>query len=77
MIGNKRRILGLMQLKERSRARYGRRHPLNALKTNAMFLAHAAGLYARMMIGISNPSSSRTGAHSNVWVKARMPIGSA
>jgi radical SAM superfamily enzyme YgiQ (UPF0313 family) len=39
----------------RSRARYWRRHPLNALKTNAMFLAHAAGLFARMMTGIPDP----------------------
>ncbi len=43
----------------RSRARYWRRHPINALKTNAMFLAHAAGLFARMMMGIPDPALRR------------------
>jgi radical SAM superfamily enzyme YgiQ (UPF0313 family) len=43
----------------RSRARYWRRHPLNALKTNAMFLAHAAGLFTRMMMGIPDPALRR------------------
>jgi radical SAM superfamily enzyme YgiQ (UPF0313 family) len=43
----------------RSRARYWRRHPLNALKTNAMFLAHAVGLFARMMMGIPDPALRR------------------
>jgi radical SAM superfamily enzyme YgiQ (UPF0313 family) len=43
----------------RSRARYWKRHPLNALKTNAMFLAHAAGLFARMMMGIPDPKLRR------------------
>jgi radical SAM superfamily enzyme YgiQ (UPF0313 family) len=43
----------------RSRARYWKRHPLNALKTNAMFLAHAAGLFARMMMGIPDPALRR------------------
>jgi radical SAM superfamily enzyme YgiQ (UPF0313 family) len=43
----------------RSRARYWRRHPINAIKTNAMFLAHAAGLFARMMRGIPDPALRR------------------
>jgi hypothetical protein len=43
----------------RSRSQYWRRHPLNALKTNAMFLAHAAGLFARMMTGIPDPALRR------------------
>jgi radical SAM superfamily enzyme YgiQ (UPF0313 family) len=43
----------------RSRARYWKRHPLNALRTNAMFLAHAAGLFARMMTGIPDPALRR------------------
>jgi hypothetical protein len=43
----------------RSRARYWRRHPLNALKTNGMFLAHAAGLFARMMTKIPDPALRR------------------
>ncbi len=43
----------------RSRARYWKSHPLNALKTNAMFLAHAAGLFARMMTGIPEPELRR------------------
>ncbi len=29
------------------------------LKTNAMFVAHAAGLYARMMMGIPDPELRR------------------
>ena len=43
----------------RSRTRYWRRHPLNALKTNAMFLLHAAGLFVRMMKGIPEPELRR------------------
>jgi radical SAM superfamily enzyme YgiQ (UPF0313 family) len=43
----------------RSRTRYWRRHPWSALKTNAMFLAHAAGLYARMMTHIPEPALKR------------------
>jgi radical SAM superfamily enzyme YgiQ (UPF0313 family) len=43
----------------RSRARYWKRHPLNALKTNAMFLLHAAGLFTRMMTGIPEPELRR------------------
>jgi hypothetical protein len=43
----------------RSRARYWKKHPINALKTNAMFLAHAAGLFARMMMGIPDPALRR------------------
>jgi radical SAM superfamily enzyme YgiQ (UPF0313 family) len=43
----------------RTRARYWRRHPLQGLKTNAMFLAHAAGLYARMMTRIPERAMRR------------------
>ncbi|HWE34995.1 MAG TPA: radical SAM protein [Isosphaeraceae bacterium] len=43
----------------RSRARYWRRHPLNALRTNTLFLLHAAGLFARMMTGIPEPALRR------------------
>ena len=43
----------------RARARYWRRHPFNALKTNAMFLMHATGLYLRLMQGIPEPALRR------------------
>jgi hypothetical protein len=34
------------------RARYWRKHPLNSLKTNTMFLTQAIGLYIRLMNGV-------------------------
>ena len=43
----------------RTRANYWKKHPINAMKTNAMFLAHAAGLFARMMMGIPDPALRR------------------
>jgi hypothetical protein len=34
------------------RSRYWRKHPVNALKMNSLFLAQAVGLFVRMMHGI-------------------------
>lgn len=42
-----------------SQARYWRRHPLNALKMNVMIMAHAAGLFTRMMMGIPDAEIRR------------------
>ncbi len=43
----------------RARSRYWRRHPLNAIKTNAMFLTHALGLFLSLMHGIPDRSLRR------------------